>query len=369
VEQTNHDELGIEKPVNFQVETVATLGERKDVLCSGSNVTDVDCPSNIRKLSEHVPAGDTISQVGQLSKLRKQLDLRRSKLMKLHRTIKKVKDQMKLQDDDLVHPNESVEFSCDKSTALNTVIMQIMSSWLECISLLWCEPGQVKNKTKDNDLMLDKDKFFNKLESLCHQLLVFLKHLKDSQTDGNIAKVKVDLEGLKVSPEEEFAVSAEVEIDGRFGNMLEELTEQLVLIKLVLHDLNAGNSHNVTVETRVVVNGISWCMVNWRPIDLGTVEYQAHNNKCFWIPLSILPDKFVVPEDKITSLSLCEAEGEMQINLDSKPSEQEAKVNQFNLSATVRRYLTSDMKIEDFVSFVNEAVKFSPDDFEKIKRC
>jgi len=43
------------------------------------------------------------------------------------------------------------------------------------------------NKTEDQELMLDKDKFFKKLESLCYRLLFLLKHLKENQTDGNIA--------------------------------------------------------------------------------------------------------------------------------------------------------------------------------------
>lgn len=54
----------------------------------------------------------------------------------------------------------------------------------------------------------------------------------------------------------------------------------------------------------------------------------------------------------------------------SNPCAQDAKViwnDQFNLSATVHKYLTSGMKIEDFVSIINEAVKFSTEDFEKIK--
>jgi len=107
-------------------------------------------------------------------------------------------------------------------------------------------------------------------------------------------------------------------------------------------------------------------MFNWRPTDLGTIddkECEEYINKCFWIPECILPQKFVVGEDKKVPSSVCGVEGELQSNVDEK-----AKVIKHDLSATVHKYLTSDMKIEDFVSLINECVKISPEDFEKIKR-
>jgi len=86
-----------------------------------------------------------------------------------------------------------------------------------------------------------------------------------------------------------------------------------------------------------------------------------------YIPLSVLPEKFVVAEDRISSLSLGEAEGEIKTNLDFETFEQEVKVDQFNLSAIVHGYFTSDMKMEYVFSVFNKAVKLSPADFEKIK--
>jgi len=347
----------IEKPVNLREEKVAMLGTKKEVLDGGANVRDGDSSFNKRKLSASVPLEDTNRQGGQLSKFKEHVHLKRSKLIMLKRTIKKVKDLLKLSGDDM-----------EGNIALNTVIMQIMSNWLECICLLWCEPGQVKvrNKTKDQDLTLDKDELFKKLDCLCHELLGFLKLLEENQAEGNIDQAKTDLKGLKFAPD-----STEEDSDCSYGNLLKikTLREQLVLIKLFLRDLHVGNFQNFTVEARVIVRGISWCMFNWRPTDLGTMDDQEcheYNNKCFWIPESILPQKFVVEEDKKLPSSVCYVEGELQSN----PEEKAKVINtvQYNLSDTVHKYLTSDMKIEDFVSLINESIKISPEDFEKIKR-
>jgi len=139
----------------------------------------------------------------------------------------------------------------------------------------------------------------------------------------------------------------------------EEFTEKIGILRYLLQDQEGTDMQEValqdlTVETRVLVEGVSWCLIKGC-----TTEVDASGNndmsdgKWFWMPESTFVQKFnIVVEDY---------DFPRLVGKDEKTSKN-------NLVSTVYKYLTSEMEIDDFISAAKQVIEFSPKEKAIISR-
>jgi len=231
--------------------------ETEDIDCKlkGSVLgnTSVDKSTNAVIISE--PVG--LNMGDDLTELRSRLISGSRNIEKMLNNIKRFTDSRK---ERLYQP---FPIGQEKSVALFTIILKIISSCLELIISLTLESYHLELieivKNKDAEQVINN--IYEGVQNMCHQCLICLIVLKDySPTDVKvIVGIIKDLKKASVLTKKK-SNNLSVTL-----SMIESSSETFEHIGHLLQDIQFANFQNITVESRVLVQKKLWCLVKWCP--------------------------------------------------------------------------------------------------------
>lgn len=255
----------------------------------------------------------------------------------------------------------AIKFFWENSTMLNSIILKIMFSFSE----LFC----FTSKCQDSDIVRPHDKknyqvnvIHERLKGLYGLIEVCWNYIKhESPVTANENK-KEAIDHLEETIKRANMMIKEKKDD--VSSLILKLANELKRLRTAVQDrwnpdILFKDYMNVTVVTRVFVEGQSWCLVKWSPVDEQNLQHSEKKIKWFWT----MQDTF------LTKLGIAIEDYNFPPCLDTselkwKDSELKSLIQQKQLvdkevmgpfGSKIHKYMASDMNSGDFLSAIAEA--------------
>jgi len=333
---------------------------RSDCMSKGSLL------ENTSELKHVEVRGSRLKKGDDLTEFRSRLKSGGKNLEKMLNTLKDFMDHKRLNLDEYIYqPSQN---SQEKSVALFITMLEIISSWLELIISLSHESYHLELidivKNKDAEQVIND--FYRRVENMYHQFLICLMLLKEySPNDKVIVGLFKELKKVSVLTKKKSS-----NLSGTLS-MIESLTETIEHIGYLLQDIQVANLQNITVESRVLVQKKSWCMVKWCPSYSRSNEElkDSSYHKRFWISQKNLVKLFNIAEENYNFPTfLGNTEDEPKSSLKSVRHDKKfIKKNEIDLTDIVHKFLISETNFEEFVSDAKKIINIPPEKAANIR--